>query len=68
MDVWEKDSAGNKRFKYGWDNYHVAAETARQCAAFTSDDDDETITEDNVSCYDCMYRRWTVNSFECVKP
>ena len=67
MDVWEKDIAGNKHFKYGKDNYRLAAEVAQQCAAFIADDDDETVTDDNRSCYDCRYRRWTVESFECMK-
>jgi len=68
MDVWEKDSAGKRSFKYGKQNFRFAAETALECMAFTGDDDDERITDDNRSCYDCRYRRWTVDSFQCMKP
>ncbi len=68
MDVWGKDSARGKRFKYGKENYRLAAETAQQCAAFTGDDDDETVCDDDRSCYNCRYRRWTTDSFECMKP
>ncbi len=68
MDIWEKDNYGNKYFKYGQNNFDLTAETALQCAAFIGDDEDEIVTDDTRSCYDCRYRRWTVDSFQCMKP
>ena len=68
VDVWEQTLFGGKRFKHGQDSYGLAAETAGQCGAFVNDDEDETVTDDKRSCYDCRYRRWTADSFECMKP
>ncbi len=68
MDVWEKDSSGKKCFKYGKEDYCIAAETAQQCKTFFNDDEDETVCDDDRSCYNCRYRRWIADSFECMKP
>ena len=68
MEFWEKTPAGKKCFRFGQNSFRFAAEAARRCAGFTDDEDDETITYDNRSCYNCRYRRWTTDSFECMKP
>jgi len=65
--VWEQILSGRKHFKFGRNSYRLAAEAAGQCASFVRDDEDETVTDDNRSCYDCRYRRWTADSFECMK-
>ncbi len=67
IDVWEQTDSNRKHFKFGQDSYSLAVETAGQCSVFVNDDEDETVTDDNRSCYDCRYRRWTVDSFECMK-
>jgi len=67
MKIWEKTPSGKRRFRYGKENYLLAAQAARQCGLFTYDDEDETVCEEDLSCYNCRYRRWTPDSFECVK-
>ena len=68
VDVWEQTLSRRKRFKHGQDSYGLAAETAGQCGAFVNDDEDEVVCDDDRSCYNCRYRRWTVDSFECMNP
>ena len=41
---------------------------AVDCPWFQADDEDEWVSDDPVSCYNCRYRRWTAESFECVHP
>ncbi|MBW1901004.1 MAG: hypothetical protein JRJ20_05145 [Deltaproteobacteria bacterium] len=67
MTVWETTLSGKKRFQFGKDNCLVAVGVALQCSSFTCDDDDETVCDDKRSCYNCRYRRWTSDSFECMK-
>ena len=67
MDVWEQIFSGKKYFKFGQDSYRLAAETAGKCSSFINDDEDEIVCDDERSCYNCRYRRWTADSFECMK-
>ncbi|MBN2468161.1 MAG: hypothetical protein JXD19_08430 [Deltaproteobacteria bacterium] len=67
MNIWEENPPGKKRFKYGQESYLLAAEAARHCSSFIGDDDDETVSNAYRSCYNCRYRRWTSDSFECLK-
>ncbi|HOB86423.1 MAG TPA: hypothetical protein PKO38_01880 [Bacillota bacterium] len=36
------------------------------CRAFTFDVEEELVSEDERSCLNCRYRRWTDNSFSCA--
>lgn len=54
-------------FKYGKDNYEMSRQVAKVCPAFREDDEDEQVDHILISCYNCMYRRWLSNSFECMK-
>lgn len=58
---------GNVIFRYGKDAYEKAIEAA--CEAFKLDkDEDELITSTaHNSCYNCLFRRWTRESFICMK-
>ena len=67
MDMWEINAAGRKQFKYGQDDFELAAETAESCTFFVGDDEEEFVCDDERSCYNCRYRRWTAESFECMK-
>lgn len=44
-----------------------AAEAAASCGAFVFDCEEECVHEDERSCYNCRYRRWTRESFVCMK-
>ncbi|MGX9462182.1 hypothetical protein ACWXWU_13215 [Shewanella sp. A14] len=53
-------------FKAGLGQYVAARTVAQQCDLFTADDEDEQIDDELRSCYNCQYRRWMMESFECV--
>ena len=67
MDIWEQTPSGKKRFRHGKNNYPVAVQAALDCGLFAPDDEDETVCDDAQTCYNCLYHRWTVDSFECMK-
>jgi hypothetical protein len=46
----------------------AAAAIARDCEAFSRDDDDECYVEgDEPTCFNCRARRWTPGGFSCTK-
>ncbi|MFT7004277.1 MAG: hypothetical protein ACJAWW_001634 [Sulfurimonas sp.] len=60
---------GKLLFKYGRVDYEKAIEQALSCSSFVLDKDEDelvTSTEKN-SCYNCLFRRWTKDSFTCIK-
>lgn len=60
---------GKAIFKYGKENYAKAVEQALTCKDFVLDKDEDelvTSTKEN-SCYNCLFRRWTKESFICLK-
>lgn len=61
------DDKGRKVFNYGKENYDKASQLAKECKHFKCDVDEECIEDGVVSCYDCRYRRWTSDSFICMK-
>lgn len=65
MTYWKEGKMG-KRFLYGDDSPKEAELAALQCGRFSKDDDDECLYEAPITCYNCRYRRWTVDSFECL--
>jgi len=56
-----------KIFKYGLKDYDESRETAKECSDFRADDEDEQVDSVIVSCYNCIYRRWKPDTFECMK-
>ena len=59
----------NVIFKYGKFEYEKAIQAAQICSFFTLDkDEDEFVTATEISsCYNCLFRRWTQDSFTCMK-
>lgn len=55
-------------FPGGRTAWREAAEAAIICGSFRQDDDDELVADEPVSCYNCRMRRWTVDSFVCMRP
>lgn len=53
-------------FKAGRGQYLLARQAAQACAQFALDDEDEQIDDVPRSCYNCQYRRWAAESFECL--
>lgn len=58
---------GRKVWRGGKADFAKAAEAAERCAAFSADCEEECVADDDVSCYNCRYRRWTRESFVCMK-
>jgi len=56
-------------FKFGRENYEEAKKMAESCKYFSLDaDEDELVTSTKFnSCYNCLFRRWTRDSFHCLK-
>lgn len=62
--VWDK---GKKVYAGGQDDYSTAAQLAGACPFFREDYVEELMAEEAVSCYNCRYRKWTAESFICLK-
>lgn len=65
MDMWRTDRNGNREFTGGKESWDVAALQAKQCRLFCPDVEEEWVADDERSCYNCRYRRWTAASFVC---
>jgi hypothetical protein len=44
-----------------------ASEIAAKCSAYSIDDADEIFAEGSTTCFNCRYRRWLADGFECMK-
>jgi hypothetical protein len=56
-----------KTFLGGKGNPAKARAAAEACPDFREDSAFERDDEAAVSCYSCRYRRWTTESFDCMK-
>ncbi len=65
--MWRMNNKNEKEFLGGKNSWGMAAEIAAACAAFSLDVEEELIAEEEVSCYNCRYRRWTAQAFACLK-
>jgi hypothetical protein len=65
---WRINGTGQKEFAGGTEDFKLAAKAAASCAGFTTDDEDEQVSDDPVSCYNCRYRRWAPKSIFCLNP
>lgn len=56
-------------FAYGKTAYPHAIQTAQRCFFFKLDSDEDELVTSTVqnSCYNCLYRKWTQDSFICMK-
>lgn len=63
--MWRLDQRGNREFAHGKERWELAAELACACASFVADVEEEQVVEE-LSCYNCRYRRWSVESFTCL--
>lgn len=64
--MWDKTD-GKKIFIYGQDDNINACKAARECGNFKQDYEEECFADEEICCYNCRYRRWTADSFECMK-
>jgi hypothetical protein len=66
--MWLVDQKEGNVFAGGKDDCAGAAKVAGNCSIFLSDVEEELVVDEPVSCYNCRYRRWTAESFACLKP
>lgn len=65
--IWLNDGNDAREFALGQDDWAAAARAALECARFAADVDEELIDDDDEqSCYNCRYRRWSAASFTCL--
>lgn len=64
--MWRMEK-GRKTFLYGKNNDAMARIAAEKCPDYIEDSEIECVSDDEKSCYNCRYRRWTQESFQCMK-
>ncbi len=65
--MWKINAKNQREFTGGKEGWRAAARIAAGCPHFRPDDEDEMTADEEVSCYNCLYRRWTMDSFLCNK-
>jgi len=65
--MWTINQAGEKEFLGGKEDYEDAQREASDCKYFKPDVEDEIVDDVLLSCYNCLYRRWTSESITCCK-
>lgn len=64
MDYFNKSG----EFLFGKKDFDKSVSAAEYCRFFEHDnDEEEEISDIERSCYNCLYRKWTAESFICVK-
>lgn len=66
LTMWRTDRNGAREFTLGKESWTAAARAALDCFSFASDVEEELIADDERSCYNCRYRRWSAASFTCL--
>ena len=64
--MWHEQN-GTTVFLGGKEDYDAAAACAARCEQFKADCEEEWAADEECSCYNCRYRRWTRESFVCMK-
>jgi len=67
IDFWVKNERGETEFTGGRQDWVQAADIARSCPEFLLDYEDELVADEETSCYNCRFRRWTERTFVCMK-
>jgi len=65
--MWRTDQRGAREFTLGKESWAAAAGVALECSSFAADVDEELVADDERSCYNCRYRRWSASSFTCQR-
>jgi hypothetical protein len=63
--MWRTDQTGAREFTLGKESWAAAVCAALDCSGFAADVDEELVSDDERSCYNCRYRRWSASSFTC---
>ena len=65
LEMWCVNERGEQEFNRNKDSWVEAASLAQQCSGFKMDVEEELVSDEPISCYNCRYRRWTNKSFVC---
>lgn len=65
--VFKMNERLEKVFQGGKEDWNIAEKAAMDCGQFKADVEEERVSDELISCYNCRYRRWTVESFNCMK-
>lgn len=65
--MWENMADGTRHFRHGDEAPELAARAALACGRFQRDDEEECFFDEPVTCYNCRWRRWTADSFTCLR-
>ena len=63
----ETAQAFTMEFPLGSEDWLTAAWIAGRCSDFAPDVEEEQVADDAWSCYNCRYRRWSVDSILCCR-
>ena len=65
-ELFKWNDRGERCFQYGNQAWMEARKAAEECCSFEFDVEEEIFTDEGErSCYNCLYRRWTKDSFTC---
>ena len=68
METRQTGLQGGGEFPGGKEEWASAAAQASLCRRFSPDVEEEWVADEERSCYNCRYRRWTAASFACQAP
>ncbi len=66
--MWYMTKNGEREFRGGREEWPEVARIAARCSLFDPDAEEEWVTDEERSCYNCRFRRWTAASFACMAP
>ncbi len=67
MLVWRESELGKYQYTGGKEDWEEVIKIAAGCDEFLIDDEDELVSDEDRSCYNCRFRRWTKESFICMR-
>ncbi len=67
MLLWRVCEQGRYQYTGGKESWEEVTRIAAGCDDFLLDDEDELISDEDRSCYNCRFRRWTRDSFICMR-
>ncbi len=68
METRHPGFPGEREYPGGTEDWDGAAQQASRCGSFSPDVEEEWTADEERSCYNCRYRRWTAASFVCRSP
>lgn len=64
---WYQQNGKILHARFDMDDHKASREAANLCQQFSPDDEDEQVDDVQVSCFNCMKRRWLNSGLECIQ-